>query len=424
MESSQARAFANRRPPAKTAKVGFLHLTDEVRKTIYEPAIYDHDRDAVFLPRALPRKVTPETDIDVAHAYDEDDIAQVYEEFAVLPPDKYFVVYPIGDDSSHSAGRFTTGLSLDVRQSAEYDDDQISVELGSLCDMRDEPDSALECDHTSVANTTSPSEDQSADDTDDSMHGGTIFPKTWTAKVVGESLIEAPRDQAVDSESGFLVDSVKHGKVPLACLEDTCRDGLCVYCAGQGLGWEEDESEYCDSDDLCQDRAPSDDDDDEHYDVEEQIGLLYELTEPAILLACREIREQCLPVYYSQNAFSWRFFWSEPVDSLQRFKQWARHLVGRNAEFIRRLTLESRHAVEEGVEFLVDIDLLRTEEEFTIEVGSDTLHDMFTTLIADGLKDELGRIMKAIPRRISGGIALNTDDLCDIGKVFLEWMHR
>ncbi|KAK3064372.1 hypothetical protein LTR53_018516, partial [Teratosphaeriaceae sp. CCFEE 6253] len=47
---------ANRRPSAKTEKVGFLHLPDEVRKRIYALAIYDHDRGVVLLPRHLPRK--------------------------------------------------------------------------------------------------------------------------------------------------------------------------------------------------------------------------------------------------------------------------------------------------------------------------------------------------------------------------------
>ena len=48
---------------------------------------------------------------------------------------------------------------------------------------------------------------------------------------------------------------------------------------------------------------------DELYDSEERIGMLYEPVEPPILSTCKEIRSACLPVYYYHNAFSWRFLY-------------------------------------------------------------------------------------------------------------------
>ena len=52
----------------------FLDLPAELRNYIYRLAIYDHDRGAVFLPRAVPRKVTPKIDVDVEEVIlDEDD---------------------------------------------------------------------------------------------------------------------------------------------------------------------------------------------------------------------------------------------------------------------------------------------------------------------------------------------------------------
>lgn len=49
-----------------------LDFPPHVRNRIYTYAIYDYDRGAVFLPRALPRKVTAETDKDVEQRFEED----------------------------------------------------------------------------------------------------------------------------------------------------------------------------------------------------------------------------------------------------------------------------------------------------------------------------------------------------------------
>ena len=45
-----------------------LGLPDEVLQRIYELVIYDHDRGVVLLPRAVPRKATPATDVAVKNA--------------------------------------------------------------------------------------------------------------------------------------------------------------------------------------------------------------------------------------------------------------------------------------------------------------------------------------------------------------------
>ena len=62
--TASSRGFHVLRPPRKahTDRIGFLHLPDNVRTKIYRLAIFDHDRGAVFLPRACPRKVHPGVD--------------------------------------------------------------------------------------------------------------------------------------------------------------------------------------------------------------------------------------------------------------------------------------------------------------------------------------------------------------------------
>ncbi|KAK6392489.1 hypothetical protein LTR65_003620 [Meristemomyces frigidus] len=252
MLSSHTLAFANRRPPAKTHKVGFLHLTDEVRKKIYELAIYDHDRDAVFLPRALPRKVGPKTDIDVTHVYDDD----------VLPVEKYFVVYPTGVDSSHSAGRFTTGTFLYVEQSVEQDSNDSSMQMSSDAGgPSSESDSVLAFDLMSCPSTTSEPNDQFTTDNHELVASDTISDEdsdqTSVSQVAStDEDFEARPGEDTDSESVVLVNGGKHGWVPSACLDNTCHDQQCKHCAGCGIGREQDQSAYFDGDDPFFDRTP------------------------------------------------------------------------------------------------------------------------------------------------------------------------
>ena len=131
----------------------------------------------------------------------------------------------------------------------------------------------------------------------------------------GEEDNESTYEEEYDSD-GYLVP-------PASCIKGHGQfwtlHSHCEFCGGFGLGSDQDEEAYTDSD--------SDDDDpleedEEHFDSEERMGMLFYTFEPGILLACKEIREQCLPVYYGINTFSWRFFWQSPRRSLERLIEW------------------------------------------------------------------------------------------------------
>lgn len=60
--SATSRGFHNLSTLDKTPKICFLHLPSPIRTWIYELARIYHDRGAVFLPRAIPRKCQPNID--------------------------------------------------------------------------------------------------------------------------------------------------------------------------------------------------------------------------------------------------------------------------------------------------------------------------------------------------------------------------
>jgi len=104
---------------------------------------------------------------------------------------------------------------------------------------------------------------------------------------------------------------------PEACQQGSCEDNECENCAGKGLGSDQAEETYGATDDDF----PDDDDEEdvEHFDSAERIGMLYEPNEPGILLASKEIRHECLPLYYALNSFSWRFWYMDHDRSTNRF---------------------------------------------------------------------------------------------------------
>ncbi|KAK5134602.1 hypothetical protein LTR08_006258 [Meristemomyces frigidus] len=285
----QSKAFANRRRPAKTEKVGFLHLAEETRHRIYELAIYDHDRDLVFLPRALPRNTVPETDVDVAHVHE----GGVRGDSLIMPPSEYFLVYPAGTDSSQAAGQFTIGKELghgNRERSLELGDSDMAIEASTGDDeessgLSDGPyPVSLGC--TSDSGTDDESANESATETDEPMPYeqpvvDVIYARTLPS--AGQPSDDAGQGDSVEENDGNpleendeewleLVNGDEYGWVPAACLALTCNDARCQFCAGYGLGCEEDETAYVDDEDERLAREDLEcDEDAEHYDSEERI---------------------------------------------------------------------------------------------------------------------------------------------------------
>ena len=189
---------------------------------------------------------------------------------------------------------------------------------------------------------------------------------------------------------------------------------------GQKKGEKESEEEH----DLSLSQDDEIEDDMEHYDSEELIGMIYEPKEPSILLACKQVRDECLAVYYSQNSFSWRFLWLDYRRSLNRYSHWAQNLRDHDAKLITQLTLEGRHTVEEGINFDVDIDLIPTSPYFSITLNPFHGPDYSLDLLKRGLeKDLVWRLWNA-----SSGtrqrFAFTPSLIADLGAIFVKSMER
>ncbi|KAK3670154.1 hypothetical protein LTR78_010001 [Recurvomyces mirabilis] len=285
---SSSMAYANCRRPAKTAKTGFLDLPDEVRHRIYGLAIYDHYRGVVFLPRALPRKVTPQTDLNILVEPTIDD--------GTLAAGIWSMSGVIEDGNG---GYVKTVLALGLPWAEERGGVPCAdcLILSLWVDPTPEGcDSECGCDCHELGNG---SKELESDNTED-----------------GE-----------DSEDGI------HVQPPAACLAGACSDEHCEHCAGFGLGASQNELAYVDEfdiDDEWQRQDHDEEEDLEHFDTEEQVGML-------------------------ANKFSWRFDWQDYTRSLARFMKWIDVTVGDYAQFTSGLSLEGRHTVEEGIEFVANI---------------------------------------------------------------------
>lgn len=147
-----------------------------------------------------------------------------------------------------------------------------------------------------------------------------------------------------------------------------CGAAECRVCCGLQVHLE-DNDDPADSVFAMEEHGESEDQ--EHFGSLELVGMMYEPNEPDILLVCKQIREQCLQVYYGRNSFSWRFTWTDYFRSCLRFKHWANSIAAKDIKFITKITFQGRHAVEEGVEFSVDIDLLDEYPFFETSVYAD-----------------------------------------------------
>ncbi|KAI6805139.1 hypothetical protein KC332_g3014 [Hortaea werneckii] len=389
---------------SKTSTTGFLHLPQHVRGRIYKLAIYDHDRSVVFLPRALPRRIDDRWDDDLPGPLDlafslptttEPGNNQWWEQYGAnltaaddCSAGNWVTVTPEGSGSSQSVNGASYCASFD----AGISESSIDEDSFAHVDFMSESEGCSSTDD-GADTTLSDSDDDHHSEANPSMSSRILF-----VNIAASSTI-AP---------------------PSLCLSGECRDAECEHCAGNGLASDQDESCYQNSEDPF---INEQDNDEEHFDPLEITGMLYELREPSILLACKEIREQCLPQYYASNAFSWRFDWLNYKDSLSHFAGWVDHVVKEHTKEMTGMSFQGRHVVEEGVEFDADIDILDSAPFFQVRVAA-THDDEASSAISDGLNRQLiTALWEMLITNGSRGF-LTEKGLKELGKLFVCAMHR
>ena len=159
-------------------------------------------------------------------------------------------------------------------------------------------------------------------------------------------------------------------------------------------------------------------DDDGHSDSEEKIGMLYNLKEPAILSLSSDVRRECLPIYYGNDSFSRHFYW---LDYEKSPKAWA-GTVEENARLIRSISFEGRHAVEEGVEFLANVDLREHGFPFDVQVTYAHAGDYVTETIRHSLEHQLISALCVIARRADTSLVLSSDTINKLASIFVGHM--
>lgn len=192
-------------------------------------------------------------------------------------------------------------------------------------------------------------------------------------------------------------------------LTSDCRNG---ECDGKG----------CDD---CDPNEPASEAEDfvELRDLDEQVGMLYNSREPPIPLASKQIRKECLAVYYGTNSFSWRFLMLDYARSLSRYVTWTDQLRNEDAMLIKNLTFEGRHAQECGVEFVVDIDLPENHPFFTYTVQMSHEPDVPLDAIKCALKNEFVEKLSRLSGRGRRQIKFTLDSLARLGEIFVQFME-
>ena len=467
----------------------FLDFPLEVRNRIYDLAIFDHDREAVYLPRAVPRKVSSDTDLDIEEHHEDlnenDGLTRLLfypgNEGSSLasgkwtegPPPQPETVSELDSDSDMSEGEDDVGKvlfpgygNLDRAEAAlePFDSDDCHNPDGRLvcyCSCHEEPDldyvdsgdgEESEDDDSEVGNAgdqgaveedggeeDAGEEDAGEDDADEEDAGDKDIAEGEAGEVdAGEETrasvdavepreihdrrscpgaVEGPDeelDPCICPCHGDPADSEpEDDNVPEECINGECQDKDCQNCVSVEPGNESDEAV-------------------ELRDLEEHVGMLYEPREPSILLACKQIRQECLAIYYGINSFSWRFSSLDYETSTTRFKAWAKQLRDQDVGLIRHLTLEGRHTVEIGVDFDTDINLLRDSPYFEIDVhhsdmmhdkGGRELYDEALGRITSGLEHEVLAKLWKLSRSGKREVQLTTAAIESLGEVFVKHMQ-
>lgn len=200
-----------------------------------------------------------------------------------------------------------------------------------------------------------------------------------------------------------------------------CEDPLCPHCIDHPSHFERSSSDN--ESNAITSKEHHHPDDVYHIDTDELIGMLYEPCEPGILLASKEIRSQCLPKYYSGNAFSWRFLWTDYQRSCERYKAWIRTISPANASLITRITFQGRHIIEEGVDFSIDIDLIDQYPFFETNVYSAGITDIDHEISAAANRETASLLWRMVQTR-STRPRLTYELLCELANIFVQAMHR
>lgn len=430
-------------PCSKTSRTGFLHLPQHVRGRIYKLALYDHDRSVVFLPRALPRRVDYHWEGDLP---DPLDLASSLPTTTEIGNNKLWEQYganmPTTDDCSAGNWVKERGRDTDIRlsgsascltdYSAFSSTADRNVDLSEHDVLRSSPEtsnssqsdaSAPCCASSDVVNTEDEgfvaqvrvmSEGEGCNRIDDEAD------TTSSLSGSDEGDRSETNSSAASPRSFESITSSSTNAPPSSCLDGECRDMECEHCAGHGLASNEDQSCYQNSEESS---VSEHENDEEHFDPFEITGMLYEPKEPSILLACKEIRKQCLLQYYASNAFSWRFEWLNYKDSLSHFFGWVDHVVRDHTREMTGVSFQGRHVVEEGVDFDADIDILTSAPFFQVKVAA-THNDEPLRAILDGLKRHLIAALWEKLQTNGSRVLMTEADLKELGEIFVCAMHR
>jgi hypothetical protein len=306
-----------------------LHLPQAIQKEIWLLALNDHDRDLVFLPRAVPRKVTPEQDPDLPEPEELDpqfDLttigypADAFGGHTLVFSWKYYGAC-LGVSADPAAGNWCFGdvdeagdsSVLNRNDSGDEDEDNDgSSDIDAMTPAR----AALIASYDSEdaiydmvnAMRNFGSDDSSLDDgLDLRSDGGPDFtpsgPNFATDFHANDNIldeVDAHEACGGEDENGVChcnchADESDADLEPFALCE--CCGGALDDSSSEGSDWE-DEKDHFPSERFHEDQ---------YHDDAETTSMLYAQKEPGILLACKEIRSECLPLYYGTNAFSWRF---------------------------------------------------------------------------------------------------------------------
>ena len=435
----------------------FLDFPTEVRNRIYHLAIFDHDRGAVLLPRSVPRKITSKTDEDVESVHvDVDDVEG---------PTRH-LSWPRNEGRSLAAGRWVTGPPsgpLLAEGGSAFKQAKMMFDETALVDaeaaMADIPASELcreingaggcdcECHHD--------------DDGHYSDAGGTdafCEDKVDDSEGEGDEEEVAPNPSEVEEEpkptqstnktiAGTPVSGEAENEEDMWDCRGAAEQKPCPCPCHKEL--EESDSEEEDSeeesvpdvdtdhhcnDDYCCEPEDIPEDIMEHRDWYEEDGMRYEDKDPAILLASKQVREECLPIYYATNAFSWRFLCYDYKNSAARFVKWTESLCDQDAALIKSITFEGRHTVEEGVDFDIGIDLLDSSPYFRFtthcshldranDSATDEWYDATLARIIDCLEHEvLGRLWM-LSRSGQQRVNFSPRDIAKLGQLFVKYMQ-
>ncbi|CAK4032529.1 Hypothetical predicted protein [Lecanosticta acicola] len=441
LATSRAPLTTARHKEAKNDQVGFLHLPDDVRMRIFKLAIFDHDRGAVFLPRNHPRKVVPGLD-DVDLVCVNPTCLHGHEEVGFDMDYRLCHLVSTSEEGTASAGEWigpeTPGVEEPLELGVPYQDllEMTDGEVLQLIEpFEDEQGEAGESAVTATLNGASDgSSDESHEDLDESLcqciwcyreranHNDSL-------SASDDDVAEGSENRCTDLDStnffqGLSDEELSEGDSSNSpgCNLNPCDDLDCRRCVDHPDRFEDYTKTDSDQSNVLKFQELHQPDDLEHADTEEVTGMLYEPQEPAILKASREIRAQALPTYYSTNAFSWRFLWTDYEGSCFRFKAWALSIPPSGIEAMTKVTFQGRHAVEEGVEFSIDIDLTDDHPFFETNVYCDETDEAVGS-ICEAINRDTARLLWFGSRTHRSRTILAADILCELANIFVQGMH-